>query len=275
MVVGASTLDDAIAVIMFDLFQEYSTKGSVRAMGVLAAFGCFIAMLLGSMALGHALGIICSYFFKLHPELARRQPLFLVMIVLFVFVSCLLADVILLSGIISSFFAAMSIRRYYDLCSPYDYGILKSAINAWAYTFEAFVFFRIGLTLFNKQAQTLHDWNFIGFSILSVFIGRVAQIYPLAYLINLYNQRGSIGFTPPTSRHHHPGDEAVDTAEASTPAVSSANAGNHKRRGVQLTMGYHHMLLFAGLRRPIAYATARLFSDAVVWSLQQLISQLQ
>lgn len=334
IVVGVSILDDAVAVILFNLFTEYhSGRGNVTVAFV--AIGHFLAKLFVSMILGYIFGIIFAWYLKLNPQLIRRVPLYLATVVMFVYCSYLIGEVSTLSGIITTMFSAISLCKYYNKWSPENFAILKHAVNGWSYVFESMVFFNIGLTLLRHYPQNKREFQFIGISLFSCFIGRVAQIYPLSLFLNWYNlrpvvigvrnggksviKRGSkslvrttdveidasdVSNVPPPTTLVAPSSEsgrpisisstiaAIDGKEAEP--ISNQNHHNHqelsvskssaqridpslcfvpppksvrpsprtllRKRGVILSWGYQHMILFAGLRGPIAYATARLIS---------------
>lgn len=145
----------------------------------------------------------------------------------------------------------------------------------------------IGLSLFNFQPQSKHDWQFIGWSLFACFVGRVAQVYPLVILINWFNARSSdkrlgkdqsthmaLDRTENTQEGERDGD--IELASPSIDLTDNNNKHNntlqihddrqqeqqqyqqqpvYHQRGAHLSLGYHHMILFTGLRGPIAYAT--------------------
>jgi sodium/hydrogen exchanger 8 len=188
IVVGVSILDDAVAVILFDMFSKYQS-GEATARIVFEAIGHFLAKLFVSMLLGYLCGVLFAWYLKENPNLLKRVPLFLASVVTFVYCSYLVGEITELSGIITTMFAAIAIRKCYERWSPEYFAILKHGANGWSYVFESIVFFNIGLTLLRRRPRGTRDYQFIGWSLFACFVGRVVQIYPLAFLLNWYNSR--------------------------------------------------------------------------------------
>ncbi len=132
------------------------------------------------------------------------------------------------SGIISVMFAAIACNRYFPVFAVSFTDSIKERTGVWAITFEKLLFFYIGRTACNNWPTDTKEWGFVFGSMFACLLGRIAQIYPLAALLN---------------RHHQNRLLMVPDAPV----------------GIILPASYQHMMLLAGLRGPIAYATALLF----------------
>ncbi|RYH26749.1 hypothetical protein EON65_13975, partial [archaeon] len=259
IVVGVSILDDAISVIVFNLFSKYLTEGSITALESLIAVVLFLVKLVGSMCLGYILGaLFCCYlrelkksFFPSPSSEAAANPPLLLWLAFFLFIYCSynIADAVYLSGIISSLFAGVAVNKYLPVLlqdqptSSHSIESLRGFFGTWASIVEALLFFYMGASMFNDSFKNMVDVGFFLWSNFAFLVGRVAQIYPLSYLLNKYR----------TISH--------------TKGSNSCASSWLSHTGVALPLTWQHMTLVAGLRGPIAFASAVLYpTDASVSS---------
>eukprot|EP01031_Cornospumella_fuschlensis_P028035 gene28035-33853_t len=253
IVVGVSILDDAISVIVFNLFSKYVTDGNITALESLIAIVFFLVKLVGSMCLGYMLGVLFCFYLRhlkkrLFPstvaasEAAAAPPLLLwLAFAMFIFGSYNIADSIYLSGIISTLFAGISVNKYLPVLlvdqptSRSSIEDLRGFVGTWASIVEALLFFYMGSCMFNEKLQSMVDFGFFLWSNFAFLLGRVAQIYPLSYLLNKYR-----------TTSHTKGSNAC--------ASSWLSHG-----GAALPLNWQHMIFVAGLRGPIAFASAVLY----------------
>jgi NhaP-type Na+/H+ or K+/H+ antiporter len=266
IIVGVSILDDAVSVIIFNLFNSLisdSTSLSVGQCTIL--FGEFLVKFVASILLGMFFGILFSRILKLYKSLNDRIPQLTAIIFLFMYLTYFFGDGYWFSGIITNLFAAIYFRKFYEKNFPMAYEKIKIAVSSFAYLLETLVFVLIGLSL---TSHTLNDWRFFGWSLVACLLGRAGQVYPLAAILNCYNvfdvNTSSLSSSSqtnhsiqvvselePNDRNHSPRAQNMSTSSASLIP-----------RGVKLSRGYQHMIFLAGLRGPIAYATAQLFNNA-------------
>lgn len=251
IVVGVSILDDAISVIVFHLFSKYVTEGVITVPEILIAVIFFFAKLIGSMCLGYGLGVLfCCYlrqfktlFFPSPSSDTAASPPLLLWLGFFMFIYCSysIADAAYLSGIISALFAGVSVNKYLPVLlqdqqtSSQTIRSLREFVGTWASIVEALLFFYMGSSMFNDSFKSMVDVGFFLWSNFAFILGRVAQIYPLSYLLNRYRTTSQSG-------------------------ISESSASSWlSHDGVALPMTWQHMIFFAGLRGPIAFASAVLY----------------
>jgi len=252
IVVGVSVLDDAVSVLIFDLVKSVVQSDDTNALSptvLIITFLSFLYKFLGSLLLGYALGLGYAYFLKCHGTLIeQREMVYVCMSLVYVYLVYLIADVCFLSGIITTMLAGISFRTYLEIYNPDYYLIVKGVMNQVSYALECFVFAYIGFTLPSHPLKNEKDWIFTCSSIFACFVGRIAQIYPLAWILNTYNRMDtdSIG------------------RETENETVVTRNSENSRgiQKGMVFSFGQQHMMLLAGLRGPIAYATAQLFENS-------------
>ena len=122
LIFGESALNDALAIVAFDIFlrqakaQQSDGEVFASAADVLDPLGEVLACLVGSLLLGVLIGLISAVLSKrmrAMPRHARpRPPLELMLVVLFAGFSFGSADRAGLSGVMSLFFCAIVMRHY-------------------------------------------------------------------------------------------------------------------------------------------------------------------
>lgn len=191
IVVGVSVLDDAVSVLVFDLCNAFVRGEAVSGGDVAMAMGLFVVKLSGSMALGTALGVGWVYLLKkAYPAICQHSSLLASLFVAFVYISYTAADVLQISGIISTMFAALAAQRYLAIALPTVLVTLRGLCAAWASALEGLLFFYMGMAFTNHLPKDPVAWGFVLWSILGCLLGRVAQVYPLAWIINATCQTG-------------------------------------------------------------------------------------
>jgi NhaP-type Na+/H+ or K+/H+ antiporter len=307
IIVGVSILDDAVSVILFNLFNK--DQDDITSMEVLILFGHFLVKFIGSMMIGHVLGIILAKFLlyrdrELETTFSGRPTHLMGFMIFFLYLTYYLGEGFWLSGLITTLFSAISFKKFYfsdcqtitstgilndhsspsspvSSSSPSPAGIdatististapslllfpqIKTVISTLASVSESFVFVYIGSTLLFHQFKTFSDWKFLFWSIVACLIGRAVQIYPLAFLLNCYNTRSVRQRDVDPDLATVPASEMLPTTDASNQAGRTQYFELFSlQKGVSLPNGYQHMIFLAGLRGPIAYATAQLFNNS-------------
>jgi NhaP-type Na+/H+ or K+/H+ antiporter len=319
IIVGVSILDDAVSVILFNLFNR--GQDSITTKEVLILFGHFVLKFVGSMMIGHFLGIGFSKFLLYHSVggshesetiFSGKLTQLTSFLIFFLYFTYYLGEGFWLSGLITTLFSAISFKKYYfsdlqtwgsdsvtstiilnDHSSPPSsatslppsaagppiavstitpvssltlFPQIKTVISTVASVSESFVFVYIGATLLFHQLKTFSDWKFLLWSVVACLIGRAVQIYPLAFLLNCYNTR-SVPQNVDEQLNHDHGHDHTSEVLPMTDASNYTGCPEYfelfsLKKGVSLPIGYQHMIFLAGLRGPIAYATAQLFNNS-------------
>eukprot|EP00944_MAST-04C_sp_MAST-4C-sp1_P002505 g2505.t1 len=188
LVFGESVLNDAVAIVLFRTIKEFlpSAPGSSQNfdfMTVLSVLGRFIYISFGSIVIGIAIGLLCSFVFK-NTNLPKYPKYEITTLILTAFGSYALSEAINMSGIMALFFTGITLSHYNF------YNLSESSQISSTYVFEAvasfsetIVFAYLGTTIFSD----VHRWNIwmILFSILACAIARAANTFPLSALVNL------------------------------------------------------------------------------------------
>lgn len=111
LVFGESVLNDAVAIVLFRVFFRYYGAESTTHMNIPAALGEFVVVSLGSVVVGVAIGMLCSFLFK--HSLLRDYPSYEIgLLFLFAYSSYAFAEAIELSGIMALFFCGIVMAHY-------------------------------------------------------------------------------------------------------------------------------------------------------------------
>ena len=185
VVFGESALNDAVALVLYNSFadllradKDYSYEAFV------AFFPEFLVDAVGSPLLGMAFGFGFALLFKA-VDLRRKKyrMLELSLYLMLMYVPFMIAESMHLSGIVTIFFAGLSVRRY---VAPNVSRVTEKAgatiFQLVAFLSETCIFLELGLSIFGFSGS--FNWDFIIYSLICCLIARGAAIYPLALLHN-------------------------------------------------------------------------------------------
>lgn len=257
MVYGSSAIDDAVAIIMFRAFSKYLDATQLN-MNVAATIIVYLVIcLIASFMLGILFGYAAAYFFMIN-DFKGDQSIIICVIVCLIYVSYFTCTVLEISGIISCMFAAISFRYFLEIgsvVSKSDLKAIAAVLSMISKFVEVYVFFSIGMsavsTIYRVDANI--DFRFVGWSILFATFGRV-YIYPLSFIINYFNGYG---------RFHFFGLFGSTASVSMDPAdVSEEDIVEFERCFPSyVTLDMQHMILFSGLRGPLALSAAGVYNS--------------
>lgn len=220
MVFGESVLNDAVAIVLFRTLTTFVHE-DITAGSVFKAFGMFVLIFVGSLVIGAIVGICATITlkrgdFRTAPD-DTHNPLEVSLVVIFPYIAYMLADGLLLSGIVAVLFCGI-IMGYYTKLN------MSEAAETWTYHFfklmaslaELFVFIYMGLTVFLTPNAFKH-LGYFACTLVACLIGRALHIYPGSWCVNQIRiKRGE--------------SERI------------------------IKPGFMHMLFFSGLRGAVAFA---------------------
>ncbi|XP_023805856.2 sodium/hydrogen exchanger 9 [Oryzias latipes] len=184
---GESVLNDAVAIVLTHAIATYDRKGTGHAFdpsAFLHSVGSFLGILIGSFCMGFIFTIITALLTKF--TRLRESPLLETSVVLLLsWSSFLSAEASGLSGIVAVLFCGLSQARYTILnLSAEGRSRTKQLFEVFSFLGEIFIYSYMGYILLTFPPHVFKAL-FISGAILTVFISRACNIYPLSFLLNL------------------------------------------------------------------------------------------
>jgi len=189
LVFGESVLNDAVAIVLFNVFQEEASSTEwTGASQVGPVMLRFLAVAVGSLAVGLGMGLACSLLFK-RLTLLRSYPVMEIQLLfLFAFASFAIAELVELSGVMALFITSLVLSHYNLHNLSEDSRVSGSyTLEAMAKTAETLVFISVGLAVFTNDSFL--DFGFIAVALVACFVSRALNIFPLARLANCCRRR--------------------------------------------------------------------------------------
>jgi sodium/hydrogen exchanger 8 len=178
IVFGESVLNDAVGFILFRASEHYH-KGEI-----LQTFTVFFIVTFGSIFLGIAVALVLSIILRFI-NISRYPPLETIFMIMFSYMSYVLADSLELSGILSVFFCGVVFNHYgsYSL-SPYTTLTSRQLFRTLAFVCETSVFIYIGISLPTLSMDI--DVRLIFSVIVSCVAGRFVHVFLLCNILNFF-----------------------------------------------------------------------------------------
>jgi NhaP-type Na+/H+ or K+/H+ antiporter len=109
----------------------------------------------------------------------------MILLVLFPYMSWMMAEAMQLSGIVSILFCGIIMAHYttHNL-SPETEEFSRRFFKTMAFGCESFVFIYMGLATFTYEQDWEH-WPIIVVAIIAMLISRLFNVYPNSFLINM------------------------------------------------------------------------------------------
>eukprot|EP01048_Picozoa_sp_COSAG05_P016596 COSAG05_NODE_2157_length_3459_cov_2.428274_2_plen_464_part_00 len=275
LVFGESVLNDAIAIVLYGAIDRLrSTDAEAAAL----AFSTFAIVFLGSLLVGIFIGMASALLLK-HANTSRSDENFCTeqsLLLIFPFISWMLAEGVGLSGIVSILFCGMTMNYYtrhnlHKKTAVFNQQFFK----VLASTCETFVFIYIGLGV--CFFHHTYRWPLIFTSLAALFIARAANVYGISFILNKVSTapqqpQPSQPSQPPLSPAATVSGSEPTTASNESKEVHTVGGVSAKGRGVSTSspvmppplvpQAFQHMLCFSGLRGAIAFALALKARDA-------------
>ena len=170
IVFGESLLNDAVTVVLYEMFEAYTEIGmdNLTPPDIFKGLLEFLVVAIG----GTVVGIIWGYVAGFVTRFTNRAPVIEPLIVFsMAFLSYYTAEMLQWSSILSITFCGITMKNYVERnISPISQATLKQLTKMLASTSETVIFIFLGIT----TIQANHDWNwaFVGFTILFATVFR-------------------------------------------------------------------------------------------------------
>eukprot|EP00736_Rhodelphis_marinus_P003122 Rmarinus@m.22624 len=216
-VFGESVMNDAVAIVLYRTLKQFKDD-PVTTGSIFAAIGTFVGIFAGSFVVGVFLGLCAALLLK-HLNF-RDDPMLhhaeLMIVILVPFLSWMLAEALMLSGIVAILFCGITMAHYTSAnMSDHTRDASHEFYHILATLCEMAVFLYMGMALFLYDME----WEDFGLSmcaIIIILIARASHLYPLCWIVNRFSRSS----------------------------------------GREVPFNHQHMLWVAGLRGAIAFALA-------------------
>ncbi|XP_049586516.1 sodium/hydrogen exchanger 1 isoform X2 [Syngnathus scovelli] len=182
LVFGESLLNDAVTVVLYHLFEEYSGVGTVTVMdGVLGVISFFVVAL-GGVLVGAIYGILAAFTSRFTSHTRVIEPLF---VFVYSYMAYLSAEMFHLSGIMSLIACGAVMRPYVEAnISHKSHTTIKYFLKMWSSVSETLIFIFLGVATVDGQ----HNWNwtFVTVTVVLCLVARVIGVVGLTYVINKF-----------------------------------------------------------------------------------------
>lgn len=222
VVFGESALNDAVALALFHSFADLLQANKAYSTEALVAFFPeFLIDACCSPMLGMFFGFAAALIFK-SVDLRKKKfrMLELSLYLMLMYVPFIIAESIHLSGIVTIFFAGLSVRRY---VAPNVSRVTEKAgstiFQLVAFLSETCIFLELGLSIFGFSGS--YNWHFIIFSLICCLFSRASAIYPLAIFHNIAVAREE------RKHRHHVSSENHNNPPAEFAYTAPATEADH------------------------------------------------
>ncbi|KAI0230723.1 Sodium/hydrogen exchanger 7 [Lamellibrachia satsuma] len=185
LVFGESVLNDAVAIVLSETVEKYeSATDGFDGMAVLKSLGNFLLVFFGAGMLGSVMACgnaLLTKYTHIHEFPLLETSLFFLMS----YGTFLAAEAAEMTGIVAVLFCGICQAHYtFNNLSTEAKVWTKQLFEVLNFLMENFVFIYIGVSTFTF---TKHEWNpwFIIGAFVAVILGRMCNIYPLSFLLNL------------------------------------------------------------------------------------------
>ncbi|XP_056299531.1 sodium/hydrogen exchanger 1 isoform X2 [Pseudoliparis swirei] len=182
IVFGESLLNDAVTVVLYHLFEEYSSAGTVTVLdGVLGVIS-FLVVSLGGVLVGVIYGFLTAFTSRFTSHTRVIEPLF---VFVYSYMAYLSAEMFHLSGIMSLIACGATMRPYVEAnISHKSHTTIKYFLKMWSSVSETLIFIFLGVATVDGP----HHWNwtFVTVTVILCLVSRVIGVIGLTYVINKF-----------------------------------------------------------------------------------------
>ncbi|KAK2830705.1 hypothetical protein Q5P01_018636 [Channa striata] len=182
LVFGESLLNDAVTVVLYHLFEEFSHAQTVTVGNALLGVVCFFVVALGGIMVGAIYGVLGAFTSRFTSHTRVIEPLF---VFLYSYMAYLSAEVFHLSGIMSLIACGVVMRPYVEAnVSHKSYTTIKYFLKMLSSVSETLIFIFLGVS--TVAGPHAWNWTFVTFTLILCLVSRVLGVIGLTYIINKF-----------------------------------------------------------------------------------------
>ncbi|XP_075056300.1 sodium/hydrogen exchanger 2-like [Mixophyes fleayi] len=182
LVFGESLLNDAVTVVLYNLFKSFCEMTTIETTDILSGMANFFLVGIGGVLIGIIFGFIAAFTTRFTRNIRVIEPLF---VFLYSYLSYLTAEMFHLSGIMAITTCAMSMNKYVEEnVSQKSYTTIKYFMKMLSSVSETLIFIFMGVSTVGRN----HEWNwaFVCFTLIFCLIWRAMGVFVLTLIINRF-----------------------------------------------------------------------------------------
>ncbi|CAM4390116.1 sodium/hydrogen exchanger 2 [Caretta caretta] len=182
LVFGESLLNDAVTVVLYNLFKTFCQMHTIETIDVFAGIAKFVVVGIGGVLIGIFLGFVAAFTTRFTHKIRVIEPLF---VFLYSYLSYITAEMFHFSGIMAITACAMTMNKYVEEnVSQKSYTTIKYFMKMLSSVSETLIFIFMGVSTVGKN----HEWNwaFVSFTLLFCLIWRALGVFVLTQIINVF-----------------------------------------------------------------------------------------
>ncbi|XP_043283772.1 probable Na(+)/H(+) antiporter nhx-9 isoform X2 [Venturia canescens] len=184
VVFGESLLNDAVTVVLYNMFETYSEMGPLRITytEILSGLASFLVVAIGGVIIGVLWGFATGFVTRFTNEVRVIEPIF---IFVMAYLAYLNAEIFHMSGILAITFCGITMKNYVEAnISHKSHTTVKYTMKMLSSSSETIIFMFLGVATVNNR----HDWNtwFVLMTIVCCSVYRILGVMVLAALANRF-----------------------------------------------------------------------------------------
>ncbi|XP_042312022.1 sodium/hydrogen exchanger 2-like [Sceloporus undulatus] len=182
LVFGESLLNDAVTVVLYNLFKSFCQMRTIEVIDIFAGIANFFVVGIGGVLIGIILGFVAAFTTRYTHKIRVIEPLF---VFLYSYLAYITAEMFHLSGIMAITACAMTMNKYVEEnVSQKSYTTIKYFMKMLSSVSETLIFIFMGVSTVGKN----HEWNwaFVCFTLLFCLIWRALGVFALTQIINVF-----------------------------------------------------------------------------------------
>ncbi|XP_047454384.1 sodium/hydrogen exchanger 1 isoform X2 [Mugil cephalus] len=182
LVFGESLLNDAVTVVLYHLFEEFSSADTVTVLDGFLGVISFFIVALGGILVGAVYGILAAFTSRFTSHTRVIEPLF---VFVYSYMAYLSAEMFHLSGIMALIACGAVMRPYVEAnISHKSHTTIKYFLKMWSSVSETLIFIFLGVATVDGKHHW--DWTFVPVTVILCLVARVIGVVGLTYIINKF-----------------------------------------------------------------------------------------
>ncbi|KAF4109401.1 hypothetical protein G5714_010474 [Onychostoma macrolepis] len=180
VVFGECLFNDAVTVVLYNLFNHVAVMEVVEAGEVFLDIGRFFVVGLGGTLFGVLLGFVAAFTTRFTGKVREIEPL---IIFLYSYLAYLIAELLAISSIMAIVICALTMKYYVEEnVSQHSCTTIRHVIKMVGSVSETLIFFFLGVVTITTE----HEWNwgYVLFTLLFALLWRGLGILVLTQIIN-------------------------------------------------------------------------------------------